>query len=227
MHTILVVDDKASVRQLLQDYLKEQGYRVITADNGENALYTARHELPDLVLLDIMMPKMDGFEFLRKFRQERQTPVIIITARQEEPDAVLGLELGADDYVTKPFRMRELAARIRAVMRRMENNSSKQRTLQVSGIILDPVEHLVTVNGQQVTLTPIEFDLLEIFMRSPGQVLKRNQLVDSLFESGFAGLESTLNVHVHNLRQKIETDPGNPQILESVFGVGYRLRKGD
>src|SRR5512142_1611504 len=120
MSTILVVDDQSSVRQLLQEYLSEQGFRVVTASDGQMAIYTARHEQPDLVLLDIMMPKMDGYQFLRQFRQERQTPVIIITAREEETDAVLGLDLGADDYVIKPFRMRELMARIRAVMRRID-----------------------------------------------------------------------------------------------------------
>ena len=221
--TILVVDDKSSVRQLLRDYLTEQDFRVITADNGENALYTARRDPPDLILLDIMMPKMDGFEFLRKYRMERQTPVIVITARQEETDAVVGLELGADDYVVKPFRMRELLARIRAVLRRSEVQPDQEKPLQVGEIVLDLVTHTVKVNDQPVSLTPIEFDMLAIFMRSPEQVFRRAQLVDALLESGFTGLESTLNVHIHNLRTKLEEDPENPRYIESVFGVGYRL----
>src|SRR5512140_722036 len=134
MSTILVVDDQSSVRQLLQEYLSEQGFRVVTASDGQMAIYTARHEQPDLVLLDIMMPKMDGYQFLRQFRQERQTPVIIITAREEETDAVLGLELGADDYVIKPFRMRELEARVRAVLRRAETTPQKTAPLHVGEI---------------------------------------------------------------------------------------------
>jgi DNA-binding response OmpR family regulator len=223
--TILVVDDQSSVRQLLRDYLKEQGFRVITADNGENALYTARHDPPDLVLLDIMMPKMDGYQFLNLYRKERQTPVIVITARQEETDAVVGLELGADDYITKPFRMRELVARIRAVLRRADALPASEHVLRAGHIELDLQAHQVHVTGTPVLLTPIEFDLLAILMRSPGQVFKRAQLVDSLLESGFTGLESTLNVHIHNLRQKIEIDPNVSPYIESVFGVGYRFRK--
>src|SRR5512135_1136825 len=134
--TILVVDDQSSVRQLLQEYLTEQGFRVITAEDGQRALYAARHDQPDLILLDIMMPKMDGYQFLRQYRQERQTPVIIITAREEETDSVLGLDLGADDYVIKPFRMRELMARIRAVLRRVEGADERAEILHVGEVML-------------------------------------------------------------------------------------------
>lgn len=226
-NTILVVDDQSSVRQLLQEYLSEQGFRVLTASDGQNALYMARHEQPDLILLDIMMPKMDGYQFLRQYRQERQTPIIIITAREEETDAVLGLDLGADDYVVKPFRMRELVARIRAVLRRVEETPEKMELLHVGDIVLDERTHTVTVKGAEVLLTPIEFDLLATLMRSPGRVFSRSELVDRLFNSGFAGLESTLNVHIRNLRRKIETDPANPTYIETVFGVGYRFQKPD
>ncbi|MBE3145372.1 MAG: response regulator transcription factor [Planctomycetes bacterium] len=225
--TILVVDDKASVRQLLEEYLSKQGFRVVTASDGENALYTARHETPALVLLDIMMPKMDGYQFLRLFRQERQTPVIIITAREEETDAVLGLDLGADDYIIKPFRMRELMARIRAVLRRADGVSEKTELLHVGEIILDQAAHTITVGGELVSLTPIEFDLLAVFMHSPGQVFTRTQLVDHLLNSGFTGLDRTLNVHIRNIRTKIEPDPDHPRHIETVFGVGYRLHRPD
>lgn len=225
--TILVVDDKASVRQLLEEYLSKQGFRVVTASDGENALYTARHESPELVLLDIMMPKMDGYQFLRLFRQERQTPVIIITAREEETDAVLGLDLGADDYIIKPFRMRELVARIRAVLRRADGASEKTELLHVGEIILDQAGHTITVGGELVSLTPIEFDLLAVFMHSPGQVFTRTQLVDHLLNSGFTGLDRTLNVHIRNIRTKIEPDPDHPRHIETVFGVGYRLHRPD
>jgi DNA-binding response OmpR family regulator len=223
--TILVVDDQPSVRQLLQEYLTEQGFRVNTAEDGQVALYAARHEPPNLILLDIMMPKMDGYQFLRLYRQERQTPVIIITAREEETDAVLGLDLGADDYIVKPFRMRELLARIRAVLRRMDGTAKRSELLRVEDIILDEVEHTVTVQGKPASLTPIEFDLLAVLMRSPGQVFTRTQLVDHLLNSDFTGLDRTLNVHIRNLRAKIEPDPANPRYIETVFGVGYRFRK--
>jgi DNA-binding response OmpR family regulator len=223
MYTILVVDDQSSVRRLLEEYLTEQGYRVVGATDGQNAIYTARHEQPDLILLDIMMPKMDGYQFLRQYRQERQTPVIILTAREEESDAVLGLELGADDYVIKPFRMRELLARIQATLRRAEGPPEKSRVLRIGEIVLDERTHAVSTQGVEVALTPIEFDLLALLMRSPDRVFTRTELVDSLTDSGFAGLDSTLTVHIRNLRTKIEPDPSSPRYIETVFGVGYRL----
>ena len=223
--TILVVDDQSSVRTLMQEYLSEQGFRVVTAADGQEALYSARHEQPNLILLDIMMPKMDGYQFLRQYRMERQTPVIIITAREEETDAVLGLDLGADDYVVKPFRMRELMARIRAVLRRIEGAPEKAEELHVGQIQLDQNTHTVTVKGIPVELTPIEFDMLAVMMRSPGRVFTREQLVDHLLDSGFTGLDRTLNVHIRNLRKKIESDPSSPEVIETVFGVGYRFHK--
>ncbi|MEL7626901.1 MAG: response regulator transcription factor [Anaerolineaceae bacterium] len=221
--TILVVDDQTNVRKLLKDYLTSQGYRVVQANDGQSALFVARHEHPDLILLDVMMPGMDGYQFLSAFRRESQTPVIIITAREEENDAVLGLELGADDYVIKPFRMRELVARIRATLRRQGEQSEQQEYLRIGDVLLDRESHQVTVRGEPVNLTPLEFDLLLTLMRSPGRVFTRAELVDRLFESGFTGLESTLNVHMRNLRRKIEKDPANPEYLETVFGIGYRF----
>ncbi|MCW5849271.1 MAG: response regulator transcription factor [Anaerolineae bacterium] len=223
--TILVVDDKANVRQLLQEYLTEQGLRVVVAANGREALYVARHERPDLILLDLMMPEMDGYQFLQAYRREQATPVIIITAREEETDAVLGLEWGADDYVVKPFRMRELLARIRAVLRRTGAEAGPSKAVRVGDLALDETTHTVTLQGEPVNLTPTEFNLLAIFMRSPGQVFTREQLVDRLVDDGFTGLERTLNVHIRNLRTKLEPNPAAPQHIETVFGVGYRLRK--
>lgn len=221
--TILVVDDQINVRKLLKDYLTSQGYRVVQANDGQSALFTARHEHPDLILLDIMMPGMDGYQFLTAFRRESLTPVIVITAREEETDAVLGLELGADDYVIKPFRMRELVARVRATLRRHNGQPETQEFLRVGEIVLDRGSHIVSVSGEAVNLTPLEFDLLQTLMRTPGRVFTRSELVDRLLESGFTGLESTLNVHMRNLRRKIEKDPSQPEYLETVFGVGYRI----
>lgn len=222
--TILVVDDKASVRKLVQEYLVEQGYRVVTADNGQNALHTARNEKPDLILLDIMMPEMDGYEFLRVFRKEKDTPIILLTARLEETDKVLGLELGADDYITKPFGMREMLARIRAVLRRTESDSLSPDILKVSDITLERDTHLVCVGGNSVHLTPSEFDLLAILMSAPGKVFSRGDLLIKLQGTTFEGLERTINVHIRNLRTKIEPNPSEPRYIETVFGVGYRFR---
>lgn len=224
MKTILVVDDKTNVRQLLQEYLSKQGFKVTTATNGREAIYEARRARPDLILLDIMMPEMDGYEFLRQYRQENSTPVIVITAREEETDAVLGLELGADDYVIKPFRMRELVSRVKAVLRRAEGAAEPSKTLQAGKIILDKSMHAVEVRGKPVRLTPMEFDLLALLMAVPGRVFTREQIVDHLSEKGFAGLERTLNVHVRNLRIKIEPNPEQPEYIETVFGIGYRFR---
>jgi DNA-binding response OmpR family regulator len=225
MNTILVVDDQSSVRQLLQEYLTEQGFRIVTAADGQEAIYTARHTQPDLILLDIMMPRMDGYQFLRQYRTERQTPVIIITARQEETDAVLGLDLGADDYIVKPFRMRELLSRIKAVLRRAGEPPEQFKTYRAGEIVLDERTHSVTVGQQPANLTPIEFDLLKIFMRSPGRVFSRTDLVDLLADTGFTGLDSTLNVHIRNLRTKVEPDPAHPRYIITVFGVGYRFEE--
>jgi DNA-binding response OmpR family regulator len=222
---ILVVDDKAAVRDLLREYLQEQGYSVAVATNGREALYAARHENPDAILLDIMMPEMDGYQFLQQFRRERTAPVIVITARDEESDAVLGLELGADDYVLKPFRLRELEARVRAVLRRTEPPDPSRAPVRVGDLVLDEAQHIVTVRGSEVTLTPTEFNLLKVLMLSAGQVLTRQQLADRVTEDGYEGLERTLNVHIRNLRAKIEPDPDQPQYIETVFGVGYRLAK--
>lgn len=223
--TILVIDDQANVRTLLKDYLSNQGYRIVQAQDGQQGLFVARHEHPDLVLLDIMMPNMDGFQFLSAFRKESEVPVIVITARDEETDTVLGLELGADDFVVKPFRMRELVARIRANLRRQGQQAEPSEFLRNGGLVLDRATHQVTVDGRSVVLTPLEFDLLALLMRSPGRVFTRTELVDNLSESGFAGLESTLNVHIRNLRLKIEQDPPKPLYLETVFGIGYRMNK--
>jgi len=223
MQTILVVDDKANVRTLLREYLIEQGYRVVTAENGRVALFTARQENPDLILLDIMMPEMDGYTFMRTFRQEADAPIILLTAKLEETDKVLGLELGADDYVTKPFGMRELTARVRAVLRRTARSDTPAERLQVADVVLDKNGRRVTVAGADVQLTPSEFDLLAVLMTSPGRAFSRLELLENLQGIALEGAEKTINVHVRNLRTKIELDPANPRYVETVFGVGYRF----
>ena len=223
--TILIIDDQDNLRTLLKDYFSEQGYRVVTAKDGQEGLFVARYENPDLILLDIMMPKLDGYQFLETFRKESQIPVIVLTAKTEESDTVHGLELGADDYVLKPFRMRELAARVRVALRRSNPDTEAEEILKAGDVILNVTTHTVSVKKQTVLLTPIEFELLSILMRSPNKVFTRADLVDQLFEIGFMGLESTLNVHIRNLRAKVEKDPSTPSLITTVFGVGYRLNK--
>lgn len=222
MKTILVVEDNAGVRDLLREYLTEQGYRVMCANNGKEGLFTARHHPPDLILLDIMMPEMDGLEFLKSFRKTSNIPIIFLTAKVMEIDKVLGLELGADDYVTKPFSMAEVLARIRAVLRRGEPVQSKQ-VFQTGRLWLDREARVVRADGKPVDLTRSEFDLLAVFMESPSRVFKRSELLERLQdEEGFAS-ERTIDVHVRNLRSKIEQDPSQPRHVVTVFGVGYRF----
>lgn len=227
MHIILIVDDKLSAQRLLADYLTEKGYRTVLANNGREALYVARHEKPDLVLLDIMMPQMDGYEFMRHFRKDNRTPVIMLTAKLEETDKVIGLELGADDYVTKPFGMAELVARIRAVMRRAYEEVITPDALMIGDVTLDKRSRMVTVAGRKTELSPSEFDLLAILMASPGQVFSRTALLERLKGNAFENVERTIDVHIRNLRAKLEPDPANPHYIMTVFGVGYRFNATD
>ncbi len=222
--TVLIVDDKLSLTRLLQEYLGKQGYRTVVADNGRNALFTARHAKPDIILLDVMMPEMDGLEFIRTYRRESDTPIILLTARVEEADKVAGLELGADDYVTKPFGMAELNARIRAVLRRYEQRERDDERLRVGAVELDRSRHTVRVDGQFVDLTPSEFDLLATMMTAPGRVFSRNDLIEHLPGESPERVERTIDAHVRNLRKKLERDPRHPRYVETVFGVGYRFR---
>lgn len=223
MKTILIVDDKRSAQRLIADYLTEKGFRTVTANNGREAIFVARHENPDLVLLDIMMPEMDGYEFMRHYRKERNTPVIMLTAKMEETDKVIGLELGADDYVTKPFGMAELVARIRAVLRRVNEETAGPEVIRVGDVILDKKTHLVTVGTRNVELTPSEFDLLTIIMAAPGQVFSRADLLERLKGNTLENVERTVDVHIRNLRAKLEPDPSRPKYVLTVFGVGYRF----
>ena len=220
--TILVVDDKASVRRLVCDYLEQEGFRTVAAENGRQALFVARHEKPDLILLDIMMPEMGGYDFIRVYTQESRTPIIVLTARVDEADKVLGLELGADDYVTKPFSMRELVARIRAVLRRAERPVTAE-VLRVADVTLDRGARQVTVGERTVHLTPTEFDLLTTLMMTPGRAFSRAELLTALQGVAFEGIERTIDVHIRNLRRKLEPDPAHPRYIETVFGVGYRF----
>jgi len=221
--TILVVDDEKRLCDLVRAYLTQEGFRVVTAANGQEALFVARHEKPDLILLDLMMPEMGGYEFIRAYSRERDTPIMILTAKLDESDKVLGLELGADDYVTKPFSMRELTARVRALLRRSSKVEGETDILRAADIVLDWSGRIVTVGEKRVDLTPSEFDLLATLMSAPGRTFSRLDLLERIQGDAYDGYQRTIDVHVRNLRTKIEPDPSRPRYVESVYGVGYRF----
>lgn len=237
---ILVIDDAENLRQLVKAYLTQEGYQIVTAANGRDGLFVARTEKPDLILLDLMMPEMGGYDFLKHYSREGNAPIIILTARIEESDKVLGLELGADDYVTKPFSMRELTARVRAVLRRAGKGTPQAEILRVGGVTLDRSARLVQVSPsvntavgsaaphsptetRLINLTPSEFDLLSALMASPGRVYSRMELLDVLQGTAYEGYERTIDVHIRNLRLKVESDPSQPRYIETVYGHGYRF----
>ena len=221
--TILVVDDEERLVSLVKAYLEQEGFRVVTARDGRQALFVARDEIPDLIILDLMMPELDGYEFMRVHRKERETPIIMLTAKVEDGDKVLGLELGADDYVTKPFSPRELMARVRAVLRRLGQATPQAEILRVADVTLDRDKHYVTISDNVIDLTPSEFDLLAVLMASPGRAFSRFDLLDHIQGTVYEGYERTIDVHIKNLRKKIETDPRKPRYIETVYGVGYRF----
>lgn len=223
--TILIVDDERRMVSLLQSYLMQEGYRVVTAYNGREALEVADKENPDLVVLDIMMPEMNGYDFMHAHRSEKDTPIIMLTAKVEDDDKIVGLELGADDYVTKPFKPRELMARVRNVLRRAGKNKPAGETLKVLDLSLDRETREVLVAGRSADLTPSEFDLLAALMSAPGKVFSRLDLLDVIQGVRYEGYERTIDTHIKNLRAKIEPDPRKPKYVETVYGVGYRLRK--
>lgn len=221
--TILVVDDEAKLREMIRVYLAQEGFRVVEAANGRDALFVARHEKPDLIILDLMMPEMGGFEFMRAYAKEASAPVIMLTAKVDDQDKIIGLELGADDYVTKPFNVRELMARVRAVLRRAQKAPLESDVLRVDDIVLDRRTVTVTVAGESAELTRSEFELLATFMSSPGQVFSRLDLLERVSGDAYEGYERTIDVHIRNLRAKIEPDPKHPRYVETVYGMGYRF----
>lgn len=223
--TILVVDDEKQIVEVLSAYLEREGYRVIAAYDGRTALDAALKESPDLILLDLMLPEINGFDICRLVRDESGVPIIMLTARDDEMDKVLCLEVGADDYITKPFSPREVLARVRAVLRRASSEPAGQERIRVGGLDIDMARHEVTKAGAPVQLTPTEFKILEAMAKSPGRVFTRLQLIDYAQGYSFEGYERTIDAHIKNLRQKIEDNPKQPNYIVTVFGVGYRLEE--
>jgi two-component system alkaline phosphatase synthesis response regulator PhoP len=221
--TILVVDDERKFVNVLRAYLEKAGFTVVTAGDGKEAIAAFRHSSPNLVLLDLNLPEVDGLDVARTIQRESAVPIIMVTARVEEADRLIGLELGADDYITKPFSPREVVARVRAVLRRAEGASAPVEILRAAGIEMNLTKHTVTVRDKPVELTPTEFDLLGTLMQEPGRAFTRVQLLDRVQGEAFEGYDRTVDAHIKNLRQKIGDDPKNPQCILTVFGVGYKF----
>ncbi len=222
MKTVLLVDDELKITRLLRDYLQQAGFRVITATDGPTALAEARSERPDMIVLDLGLPGIDGLDVTRTLRKTSDVPIIILTARAEESDRIVGLELGADDYLVKPFSPRELVARVRAVLRRVDASVSNPSLVRTGDLEIDTNKRTVTVAGRPIELTPTEFELLLHLARSPGRVYTRSQLLDALHGVAFESYERAIDAHVKNLRRKIEPDPRQPRYLLTVYGVGYK-----
>jgi DNA-binding response OmpR family regulator len=227
--TILVVDDEPTIVEVVELYLLREGFKVLTAVDGHAALSAVRQQRPDLIVLDLMLPGLSGLDVTRQLRASGALPIIMLTARGEEADRVVGLELGADDYVTKPFSPRELVARVKAVLRRAQPAPTPEpadtHVIAIGGLRLDAAARSVTVDGQPISLTAREFDLLLFLMRRPSQVFTREQLLDNVWGYTFASDMSTVTVHIRRLREKIERDPTNPTLLQTVWGVGYKLER--
>ncbi len=229
MKKILIIEDERPMAEAIQFSLEKEGYQAQMALNGESGWEMFKAGGYDLVLLDLMLPKIDGMEICRRVRQEGSTPIIMLTAKDSDVDKVLGLEMGADDYVTKPFSMRELIARVRAVMRRFDGGERKAETRgrrRVGNVLIDEERHEVVVDDSVVIMPLMEYKLLEIFMKNPGKALPRDYLIGQAWEGDFYGQTKTLDVHIRRLREKIERDPAQPEHIITVRGVGYRFEAG-
>jgi DNA-binding response OmpR family regulator len=219
---ILIVEDEPEIVEILVSYLKRDGFLARSTTSGEEALAKLKSESFDLVLLDIMLPDLSGLEVCRQIRKVSSIPIIILTARDNETDRVVGLEIGADDYITKPFSPREVVARVKAVLRRTQAASS-EKIIQVGDLSIDPLRYEVRVRGRQIELTSTEFKILEVLARNQGQVFTRLQLINQVQGYSFEGYERTVDAHIKNIRQKIESDPKQPRYIKTVYGVGYKL----
>jgi DNA-binding response OmpR family regulator len=223
MRSVLVVEDDQSIARLIRDYLDRAGYNVIVTGDAETALTRSKIEKPDVIVLDLGLPGRDGIELLRELRRFSAVPVVIVTARGDETDRVVGLELGADDYMVKPFSPRELVARVRAVLRRTERVEANLEQLRVRDLVLDVPRMRAEMNGQPIDLTPTEFQLVMTMAAQPGRVFTRSQLLDAVHGVAFESYERAIDAHIKNIRRKLEPVPADPQYVLTVYGVGYRF----
>ena len=225
MPTILIIEDEIELSRVLSSYLEQANFQVIIAEQGDVGFALWSEKKPDLVILDLNLPGMDGLDIAREIRRKSDTPIIMVTARVEETDRLIGLELGADDYITKPFSPREVVARVRAVLRRAGASQENQDLLRLGNLEIDLSGHVVSRNDEKIDLTPTEFTLLETMASQPGRVFTRLQLLDASQGTAYEGYERTIDAHIKNLRAKIEPDAKEPIYIETVFGVGYRFSK--
>jgi two-component system alkaline phosphatase synthesis response regulator PhoP len=223
---ILVVDDEVKIVRLARDYLETNGFQVRSTGNGNDALAIFRRERPDLIVLDLMLPGMDGLDVCRTIRRESDIPIIMLTARVEEVDRLIGLELGADDYIVKPFSPRELVARVRAVLRRVQGKVIKDGLIRVGDLEIDEKGYRVLRAGEPVELTHLQFKILVILAKHPGQAFSRSQFINRLYGHEFEGYDRSIDAHIKNLRQRLERDPANPIYISTVYGVGYKFNEG-
>lgn len=220
---ILVVDDESKIVKLAQDYLEQAGFRVASALDGPTAVAVTRRDRPDLVVLDLNLPGMDGIDVCRTIRRDSDVPIIMLTARDGEADRLIGLELGADDYITKPFSPRELVARVRAVLRRTHAEARPTGIIRANDLEVDLTGHSVTRHGNAIHLTPSEFTLLTVLAVRPGQVFSREQLLERLYGVAYDGFDRSVDAHIKNLRQKLEDDPADPRYVLTIYGIGYKF----
>jgi DNA-binding response OmpR family regulator len=221
---ILVVDDELDIVKVVRAYLEQSGFRVVTALDGQQALAVFRHEQPDLVILDLNLPKLDGLDVCRAMRRESNTPVIMLTARVEETDRLIGLEIGADDYIVKPFSPREVVARVRTVLRRSSAVVPDQpASITIGDLVIDPVKHEVHLANRLIDLTPMEFNLLQALAAQPGRAFSRMELLDAAQGEAYEGYERSIDVHIKNLRQKLGDEPRAPTYILTVYGIGYKF----
>lgn len=226
-YSVLLVDDDVKLVQLLKTYFEKEGFITYSVHDGLDALQIAREKKPDIMVLDIMLPGLDGWDVCRRIRRDNDLPIIMLTARDEESDRLVGLEIGADDYVTKPFSPKEVVARAKVILRRTNRESVRQGPLQVGKVTIDLERHEVTKDGQLLDLTPTEFKMLELFTANAGRVFSRLQIVEQIQGYSFEGYERTIDAHIKNLRRKIEDNPKEPQYVLTVYGVGYKFSGGE
>ncbi|UOQ44482.1 response regulator transcription factor [Halobacillus salinarum] len=230
--SVLIADDEASIVDVCRRYLEREGYEIYTAGNGQDALQIWQKHQPDLIILDLMMPVIDGWRVCETIRTKDETPILMLTAKSEDYDRLFGLTIGANDYMSKPFNPQELVLRVRSIFRLMGSNSSgssqeKPSTIELGGIVVNTSTREVLANGKPVSLTVKEFDLLLLLITHPRQVFSRSQLLRQVWETDYDGDTTTVTVHLRRLREKIEADPSHPQLLETVWGIGYRFDPGE
>jgi DNA-binding response OmpR family regulator len=226
MQKILIIEDEPELVKVLRSYLESSGYEVITAFRGDTGLQTWENTRPDLVLLDLNLPGMNGLDVAKAIQKKTDTPIIMVTARVEETDRLIGLEIGADDYITKPYSPREVVARVRAVLRRAGKAQAPQEIISISNLVIDLNGHSVTRDDEEIDLTPTEFKILTALAEAPGRVFSRMQILESVQDGPvYEGYERTIDAHIKNLRSKVEVDPKTPKYIETVFGVGYKFSK--